>query len=262
MIGAARRGLRRTVDLLDRLIPAACAGCGAATPPGRAPVCGACVARLPEIPLPHCPRCGFTRIPGITGGAGCGECEGWSDALPGAAAAFLHEPPADLLVHGLKYRGWTALAPWMGARMAGPARRLAAGEEPWLVPVPLSRSRLRERGYNQALLLARGLSAATGWPVAEPLRRGRASASQAGLGRSARARNVRGAYEAVPSKLPGRDGLPPAPSRERAGRALLVDDVLTTGATAAACAEALRAAGLWCLGVVCFARTPPREPGR
>lgn len=260
MIDAARRGLRRSAALLDRLLPSACAACGAATPPGRPPVCGACAARLPAIPLPHCPRCGLTRIPGVAGSGSCGDCDAWSDALPRAAAAFLHEPPADLLVHGLKYRGWTALAPWMGAAMAGPARRLAVGEEPWLVPVPLSRSRLRERGYDQALLLARGLSVETGWPVVPLVRRRRAAARQSELGRAERARNVRGAFEAASGSRGRKPDAGASPAAGGVGVALLVDDVLTTGATAGACAEALRAAGVRCLGVITFARTPPREP--
>jgi len=138
----------------------------------------------------------------------------------------------------------------MGAEMADAARRLAPGETPVLVPVPITRSRLRERGYKQALLLARGVSAATGWPVWEGLRRRRTAPAQAGRGRAARARNVVDAFEAVAAA---------ASRREEA--ALLVDDVLTTAATAGACARALARGGVPCLGIVCFARTPPRDPG-
>jgi predicted amidophosphoribosyltransferase len=246
--GAPGRGLRWTAGLVDLVLPAACASCGAATAPDGPPVCALCRARLPAVPHPHCPRCGYTRLPGLAGAGGCGECASWPDELSRAAAPYLHECPADRLVHGLKYRGVTALAPWMGAQMERAARGLAAGTRPVLVPVPIARSRLRERGYNQALLLARGLSRVTGWPVSEVLRRGRAAPAQAGGGRVARARNVVGAFETV------------GPTPAAAG-ALLVDDVLTTAATAGACARALRLGGVACLGVVCFARTPPPEPG-
>lgn len=242
--------LRLGVGLLEALLPAACASCGAATAPGGPPVCALCRARLPAVPHPRCPRCGYTRLPGLGGARGCGECAAWPDDLARAASPYLHESPADRLVHGLKYRGCTALAPWMGAAMAAAARRLAAGAAPVLVPVPITRSRLRERGYNQALLLARGLSDATGWPVGELLRRRGSTPAQAGRGRSARARNVAAAFEAV---------VPAGSGREEP--VLLVDDVLTTGATAGACARALRRAEVPCLGVVCFARTPPPDPG-
>jgi len=248
--GRLRSGLRRGAELLDTLLPAACVSCGAAAPVGGPPVCHACLARLPAVPLPHCPRCGYTRLPGLAAAGGCAECATWSEELPRAAAPFLHESPADRLVHGLKYRGATALAPWMGAAMAAAARRLAGDDAPVLVPVPISRSRLRERGYNQALLLARGLSVVTGWPVSESLRRRRSAPAQAGRGRAARARNVTDAFETVRPARPGRES-----------PVLLVDDVLTTAATAGACARALQRASVTCLGIVCFARTPPRDPG-
>lgn len=132
--------------------------------------------------------------------------------------------------------------------MVLPAERLAAGRTPILVPVPLTRARLRERGFNQAELLARALSRRTGWPIQCLLRRERGGPSLARLGRRERERVAEHAYSlnwASESVL--------GPHSE----VLIVDDVITTGATGVACAEALSTAGAKCLGIVSFARTNP-----
>lgn len=164
------------------------------------------------------------------------------------------EGTAAALVHALKYGGWRALSGPMGEAMAPAARPLVGdARSVALVPVPLAAARLRERGFNQALLLAGSLAGATGWPVWQGLARRRTGRRQASLGRAARAENVRSLFE-----------VRSAEAREDASRtALLVDDVLTTGATAAACAVALEEAGTPCAGVVSFARasTPLEGPG-
>jgi predicted amidophosphoribosyltransferase len=148
-------------------------------------------------------------------------------------------------VRGLKYRGYTALAPFMGSRMAVVAPRLLEKREPVLVPVPLSQARLRERGFNQAEVLARALGRSAGWPVSDVLDRGSSGAPQAGKRRRER--------EAIPpGEFVVRRGAR-VPSQGEAS-VLLVDDVVTTGATAAACVEALHAAGAVCLGTVSFTR--------
>ncbi|MEJ2483257.1 MAG: phosphoribosyltransferase family protein [Gemmatimonadota bacterium] len=151
-------------------------------------------------------------------------------------------------MHGLKYGGWTALGERMGALMVPAALRVCPGPA-LLVPVPLTPSRLRERGYNQALLLAKGLERELGWPVRPVLRRVRTGRGQARSDRKQRARNVAGVFRPEPGRL-YRSGPP----------VVLVDDVLTTGATLAECCQALRAAGVPCAGAVSFARTPPRRP--
>jgi hypothetical protein len=140
----AVRPLRLAGAVFDSLLPPVCAACGVAVEPGRAPICGACEVRLPRIPLPRCPRCGFTRLADLSSPGRCGECEAWPEQLQRAESAFLHEPPAEALVHGLKYRGWTLLAARMGALMAPAARRLAGGPAV-LVPVPLARRRAGSR---------------------------------------------------------------------------------------------------------------------
>ncbi|MGI9037402.1 MAG: double zinc ribbon domain-containing protein [Gemmatimonadota bacterium] len=243
---AARRILSATGAALDRLLPPGCAGCGAPVPPGP-PLCGVCDAALGEIPRPWCRRCGATATSPLDA-EDCDACSAWPDGLKQkrAASAVLFEEPGDRLVAGLKYRGWSALAPAMAARMLEPARRVVAGRRPFLLAVPLDRRRERQRGFNQALLLARELSARLEWPLATGLVRRPVRRRQAELGREEREANVARAYSWDETLRP-----PPRP-------VLLVDDVLTTGATAAACSNAIEAAGGACLGIVTFARALPR----
>lgn len=248
--------VRLAATVFDLLLPPVCAACGVTVAAGRSPVCGACESRLPRIPRPRCPRCGFTRLPDLSSPDRCGECETWPEQLRRTESAFLHEPPAESLVHGLKYRGWTSLASRMGELMAPAARRLAPGPA-LLVPVPLARARLRERGYNQAGLLAEQLARELGWPCRTALIRRRQGRRQVRSGRADRALNVQGVFRVDPSFLAeagAKHGLAELPL-------VLVDDVITTGATACACAATLEAAGFRCAGVVSFARTPPRVPG-
>ena len=136
----------------------------------------------------------------------------------------------------------------MGELMVLPARRLAAGRVPALVPVPLTKARRRERGFNQAELLARSLSRRTGWPLAHLLSRDRGGPALARLGRQERARATESAYSIRPDATESLLVLEDV---------MIVDDVITTGATGVACADALSAAGAECLGIVSFARTDP-----
>ncbi len=233
--------------LLDAVLPPGCAVCGVAVEPDP-PICSLCAARVHPIPPPVCTRCGLTRaVPGH-GTDTCSDCLSWPAALGRARSASLHRGPAADLVRGLKYRGWTALADYMGGLMVPAAHALGPANGPILVPVPLARSRLRERGFNQAELLARAVSHHVGWPVRPLLRRREGGGALAGLGREERARISSGAFE--PARPVGTRGSP-------ARRVVLVDDVVTTGATAAACAEALSRTGMGSVNVLSFARTDP-----
>jgi len=166
-----------------------------------------------------------------TGGP-CRRCQSRRTPLDGLRAALRFEGTARAAIHALKYRGATALAPLLSEPMAA-----ALAAHPLLVdlvvPVPLHPQRERERGYNQSALLASRLAAAAGLPPPTPLlRRERDTRSQVGLSARERRDNVRGAFCCVdPRAAAGRRGL-------------LVDDVVTTGATLEACAATLRAAGV------------------
>jgi len=174
-------------------------------------------------------------------------------------------PPAADLVHALKYEGWRDLAAPMGDAIAAlvtstrapaadpfassskAAPPVAAG----VVPVPTTARRLRERGYNQAELLARRVARVTGVPLVPALARRGDRGSQTALTPSERRENVRGAF--TPSLTA---------ARVRGGHVLLVDDVLTTGATAGEAAEALVEAGAERVTLLAFARALPDAPQR
>ena len=169
-----------------------------------------------------------------------------------AYAPLAYEGPARELVRALKYRGAHGLVEAMAAQMAAnaPAEILGAGLElvsagPELVPVPLHRARRRQRGFNQAGLLAVALAARTGHAVCDCLERRGRSGPQVGRSRAAR---IAGPGADVRLRRGAR--APP--------RAVLIDDVITTGATLSACARALRAAGCREIVAAAYARTLAR----
>lgn len=251
-------------DFCDAVVPCGCAACGVAVSADRSPICDLCASRVAPIPLPLCPRCGITRVVDQAGAAGCSQCESWPPHLCRTASACLHDGAAARIVRGLKYRGWTQLARFMAIRMLPALHRVVDSPHPILVPVPLAPARRRERGFNQAELLADALSELTGWEVADLLCRVRGGPSQARLGRRQRERRAAGAYAIDPGVAEGlvsytqmgTDGTG-CETEMSALVAVVVDDVITTGSTAGACAAALEAAGLECLGAVSFARTAP-----
>lgn len=207
--------------LLDLLYPPRCPGCG------RLGVlfCQACQARIEPLPVTGCRRCGDPATP-----AGlCAACRATPSSLDAIFSAAVFAPPLRDAIHDLKYNNGRALARPLGQQMVLAWRKRGLSAD-LIVPVPLHRSRVSERGYNQSALLARVLAAEVGVPIAERLLiRQRATAHQVGLSRAERAQNVAGAFSCL---------------GEVAGKhVLLLDDVATTGATLEACASALRAAG-------------------
>lgn len=202
---------------LDWVFPRICAICESAAE--GAALCGACAPGLEWVRPPYCPLCG-------AGPAGreCGECAGRSVTFAGALALGRYEGRYRDLVLKMKFRGGRVLADELGRRLAG---RLEVRPD-LVVPVPMGTWKLLLRGYNAAELLARRLAHHAGLPCASRvLRKVRRTRAQAGLDLARRLENPRGAYRA----------------RRVKGRVLLVDDVLTTGATASACASALLEAG-------------------
>ena len=241
-------GLAPVAEVIDFLLPPACAGCGGPAGEelraGQGPVCRNCRLRLPPVPLPVCGRCG---APLGTGEApSCLECMEWPELLAGARAACLLEPPARELVHALKYHGWRGAGDFMGAEMARRADE-GAKRADFVVAIPTSRRNLGRRGYNQAAVIAAALSAALATPLLPCLERHRQEGTQTALNPMQRRANVSGAFvavEAFADRVAGR-------------RILLVDDVITTGATVVAAVEALRPAGPESVTAYAFARTVP-----
>jgi ComF family protein len=230
--------------LLDLVFAPVCLGCGGLIAAGDSArlICRRCRSRLRPPPPPLCMRCGAPlRMTGREAAAwGCPECAEWQDALRFARSACLLEPPADRIVHNLKYRGWCDLAPLMAGRMATVQWPGEAHEPAVVVAVPTTARRLRQRGYNQAQRLADGLGRATARDVRQLLQRQSAAHTQTALQPAARMANVAGAFQAI--------------GRADSMHVILVDDVLTTGATGAECARVLAAAGACCVRLITFAR--------
>lgn len=234
--------------LLDVLLPPACLACNDPIRAGDDArlVCRLCRARLRRLPWPHCERCGAPLLrTGRQGISQCLECVGWPVAVRAARSAVLLAPPADTIVHQMKYRGWRALARPIAECMAPIMLPRDAEEEARVcVPVPTTAERLRTRGYNQAGCIAEEYARLTGRTVEPLLQRSRAQDTQTHLQPAARSANVAGAFRV-------RRG---ADARLRDAHILLVDDVLTTGATIAECATTLVVAGARCVTAVTFAR--------
>ena len=238
------------VAALDLVFPARCPVCEATLGVGRRdPLCGACWDGIVRIAPPFCSRCGLPFVgphagdehaPRDADSGVCAACEVSPPVFDWARAAALYAGPLREAVQRFKFGRRPTLARALAALVVEQcAAAVPIGAV--LVPVPLARERERERGFNQAGLLAEHVARAVGTRTRERwLARIRGTAPQTALSAVERHDNVRGAFVAS-SSASGAD-------------VVLVDDVLTTGATAAECARALRAVGARSVGVLTVAR--------
>jgi ComF family protein len=227
---------------LDVALPTLCPGCR--EPVGGSGLCARCWSKLSLIAPPYCERLGipFAYDPG----PGVLSLEAITDppAYHRARAVSRYDEIASALVRALKYGDRLDLAPVMGRWMARAGRDVLDGADA-LIPVPLHWRRLWARRFNQSALLAKAISAESGVSVADGvLKRIKATAQQVGLSQAERALNVQGAFR-VPAEC----------KADVTGRHIvLVDDVLTSGATSDACARALLRAGAGRVDLLVFAR--------
>jgi competence protein ComFC len=206
--------------LADLFYPERCVGCERRASDV---LCRACFDALPYVGSPFCGRCG---LPTAFATPVCQECKNVDFGFEAARAPLKYDGVGKKIVHALKYRGYKRVVD----RLAAPLMLQVIDDASFdaVVPVPLHRSRLRKRGFNQAELLARGIAGRLRATISDTLEAVRSTRDQIELSAAQRRANVAGAYKAKQSLR---------------GKILLVDDVFTTGATMHACAETLLRAG-------------------
>ena len=239
--------LKSAIDsLASVLFPAPCLICGQTLAnASRIPICGPCLDEFERIADPHCSCCGRPLVAPPSPGSGadpaemrgtelrCRLCRAKFYAFDGARSFAIYNRALSEAILLLKYEQVTSLADWFGARLAQIAIDAGPG---WsadvIIPIPLHRDRRRERGYNQAELIARSVARHRKLPLdSRLLVRTKPRPPQLVLSRAEHWKSVRGAYDT-------REGM-----KIDNMRVLLVDDVLTTGATLDACSRALKKAG-------------------
>ena len=225
---------------LDKLVagvlPDACVACDEVLPDGVAFLCARCADLTLDVPSAHCVRCGE---PGRFRSSRCSRCSSEPPPFLHAWAPFEHEGALARAIHRFKYEDRSDLSRPLALELAARARRHLGDLPGTLVPVPLHEARFRQRRYDQAALIAQELGRCWGRRVAfDWLERSRPTSRQVGLNEARREANVAGAFR--------------APRLE--GAVILVDDVLTTGATAREATRALLQAGASEVRVLTLAR--------
>lgn len=219
-------------QLRRSLMPGSCLLCGSDSSDHL--LCLACSSDLPPLPLQRCPQCGEQ----TTHSERCGACLKDSPAFEKASAIFRYEFPVDRIIHAYKYGHQLAVAEWAADLIA---QHINRDEYNLLIPMPLHPERLRERGFNQSTEIARRIASKSNLPLdTDSLIRNRPTAPQAELPMKERSRNVRGAFECT-NDLSGK-------------RVLLIDDVMTTGATLREAARIIKLHGAARIEVAVVAR--------
>lgn len=228
--------------LLRLVLPPRCVLCNAAGVERR-DLCAGCAADLVRNTL-CCPRCA---LPLEIAAPLCGECLRKAPPFAAAWVPFLYSHPLDLLEMRFKFSGSLAAGRVLAEAMIGCAAHDRPASPELLIPVPLHTARLRQRGYNQALELARPLARALGIPLHHDLLlRAKPTPPQTGLDAQARRRNLRGAFAMTAhARLPA--------------HVVLFDDVMTTGATLREASRVLLRAGAERVDVWALARAPARR---
>lgn len=234
-----RRYACDTLRLIEgAAIPNSCAFCGDRLGLDAVPVCAGCAADLPWI-RNSCQRCGSPAPVSLPADPGCGRCQLDPPPYDAAVVLFHYSFPVDAAIKAFKFRRRLHYAPAFASLLADAAGRLPSGID-GLLPVPLHWRRQAMRGFNQARELCEPLQSVLGIRIIEQVRRSRATPPQSGLAAVARQRNLRNAF-VVRGRL-------------AASHVLIVDDVLTTGATCGQLARVLRGAGARQVSVLAVAR--------
>ena len=226
----------------DLLFPPFCTICSTAGAVVKGGICDHCLQNVAFIKTPKCSRCGRDMGDSVSGDHLCGACLRKSPLFSTASAAVHYQEPVAALLHSLKYQGDMAVLPALQTIIALRPSIILKGDER-IVPVPLHIKRLRKRGFNQAVLIAKLF-----FPdnknllLVDSLKRIRHTSPQTGLDGAARRKNLHGAF------------IVPNNSALMGKKVVLVDDVYTTGSTANECSKALLAAGAKEVCILTFAR--------
>lgn len=231
---------------LDRVLPAPCLLCHRVSTPASASrlICSDCAAALPTLAPPHCPTCA---LPLTHPAPRCGQCLVRPPAFSEARIPFVYQHPLDGLIHQFKYRRQLASGKLLGELFLHALQATPLTQRPdYLVPVPMHWRRRWQRGFNQTDILARQLGNALCIPTLYACRQPLNTHSQKGLSRTARLHNLRRSFTTHPKVAP----------LLKHTHIALVDDVVTTTATARALSELLLAAGAQRVDIWALARTP------
>lgn len=237
------RGIKESLLMLLYPDHAVCMGCGDLAGTEEGWLCEECMEQLETLSMQDrhlCDRCGSP----VKQGRRCRDCADWpDDGVQIARYCYGYDHPVDEAVRQMKYTGVYRMTEWMGGKVAELLDQGAYGRTDLLVPVPMHPARMRERGRNHALCIAQEVSRVTGVPVWTGLRRIRNTKQQARLKGDVRKSAMAGAFSVDPKDV-----------HELIGkRIVLIDDVITTGATVNSCARALYANGAACVCAAAFA---------